>query len=104
MKIIIGKLITGEVIVGEENDNIIKKCLTLRPVQSPSNQIATHILPLLHPISDEFIDINKEHIVYFGKVNKELEEEYRKITSNIVVASSLDLNNIKNIKDFSKRK
>jgi hypothetical protein len=107
MKIIVAKLVTGDVIVGEETDtDIIKKCVGLKAIQKSQTQIETHILPLLHPFSDEFLNVGTEQIVFSTTANKSLEDQYKRLVSNIVLAGSSELSklNQSNITDFVPRR
>lgn len=106
MEIIIAKLITGEIIIGNRTDDDIKSCISLRTIQKSPTQVETHLAPLLHPFSDDFLNIEFDKVVYFSKANKNFIDQYNRVTSPILITPSIDVSKLKqtNITDFVPRR
>ena len=105
MDIIVARIVTGDIVVGKKTAIGIEKCIALRIVQKSPTQIETHVMPLLHPFSDEFIDIDYDKIVFSAKASKELSTQYIQSTSTIEIVPNVDLSKINsNITPFAPRR
>jgi len=106
MEIIIAKLISGDIVVGKRNGDYIDCCVGLRVIQKSPSQIETHLMPMLHPFSDEFINVEIKNVIYYAPTNKELSDQYIQATSNIIISPKTNLANISssNITPFTPRR
>jgi len=96
MEIIVARIITGEIVVGKKTDMGIGECIALRVVQKSQTEIESHLMPLLHPFSDKFIDIDIDKIVFSAPANNDLINQYSRITSPISIVPSMDLSKLSN--------
>ncbi|PLX71535.1 MAG: hypothetical protein C0602_00930 [Denitrovibrio sp.] len=91
--IIFGKLVTGEMVLGEkddENNNIKNICLVqVMPTQSGSMQIA--IVPYGFPFEEEVRgEISMNNVLFqFKEVPTDLTDKYVETKSNIMRASNM---------------
>jgi len=91
------KLVTGEVVVGKEDDGIIKNILMLMAMPDPAtNQVRMSISPYWAPYTREEADVNTSFCVTKVTADPELTAQYQQITSGIVTASPGDMNSLVN--------
>jgi len=100
MDIIVARTITGEIIIGKKTSSNIEKCVALRVVQSSQTQIETHIVPVLHPFSEELVSIEYDKIIFSALANKELADKYIQSTSGISIVQNIDTTPKSNITQF----
>lgn len=90
MEVMLAKLSTGEMIIGELKDDIIHKCLQLRPVPVAQNQIQIAMAPVFAGVSEEMVDINIDNcVVQTMNVPKEVSDKYVEFRSGLIISSKV---------------
>lgn len=91
----LAKLVTGETVIGKDEDGKIKEPAIIQTV--PSQQgVQIMILPYGYPFEQEMSgEIPGEHIIYnYEKCPEELKTKYIEAVSNLTIASGATLDNL----------
>jgi|GEM_PF-3850348 len=98
MKIKLGKLMSGETIVGRLNNDEteLENCLLLQAMPAPDGQgLRIGIAPFWSPFSDDKANIELNKLICSPiDANEQLIGQYMQITSGITMATPGDLKNM----------
>lgn len=96
MDIILGKLTTGEMVIGKKDDNGIKDAIQLRPKMTSQTSIEIAMAPLFPMFSEDFVFIKNEHIICTAVPAEDISKKYLQAVSGIQIATAGELNSLKN--------
>lgn len=93
-EIILGKMISGETIIGKKNETdngiAIDEAYLVNVVPNQNGQsFNVMLLPLFIPISKDAVDVPADKIIVTVTASKDIENEYIKATTNIVVPNGM---------------
>lgn len=91
----LAKLVTGETVIGKNEDGNIKEPAIIQTV--PTQQgVQIMIVPYGYPFEPEMGgEISAEHIIYnYEKCPEELEKKYVEASSNLTIASGATLDQL----------
>ena len=100
MKTVLAKLMNNMFVIGKldsENKRIIES-LQIQIVNNPQNPNSFNamIMPFFAPLTEEKVNIDLDKILTYLEAPDNLKSEYSRITSGVVLATSQDVNNLKN--------
>lgn len=88
----VGKLISGEIIVGQENEEkeMLEKAylLNIVPDQNSQGQFNIIFLPLFIPISRDAVNVPYDRLITIADAPESLVSEYTRINSDIVIPTA----------------
>ena len=100
MSIVLAKLVTGEMVVGEMNsDGSMSNCMgCIVSVNQQTKEQRLNMGPLLPTKSAPIEKIEKSKVAYYGNPTQEIVDLYDRTTSSIHKPSTTDVQNVQKSK------
>ena len=98
--IVLAKLISGMTVIGDSDGSDISNALQIQIMSNPQNpdQFNVMLLPVFAPMSEDKVFFSEDKVLTVIKAPDNLEKEYLRITTGIIMSTANDLKNLNKVR------